>query len=452
MIRKYEFQRNTYHFYNEDELKYNENIYSIIIGKNGTGKSTMLSDIVTHLCRENENLFFKNSEIGFKEFHFSYIDVTDIPRNIIAVSSSPYDKFPLPRRLGDIDNYTYLGLRDLPSLNFGLSYMVKIIASLLESLMNTPYQWNNLASVLNYLGYEDEIFGKFGMNFNRNSFEELEDTLMDQFIGKRPMLRSINKRFFIDEFGDLNKDKFEHLRYLFHTKLEDIRLNRNVEFKLSSNGLDWLRPELFDLTLEDLLFLIHAGVIRLKDIALRKKDRGSVFSISQTSSGEQSVILSILGIASKITDQSIICIDEPEICLHPEWQEKYIQLLISTFSHFRKCHFIIATHSPQIISNLNIHNCFVISMEDASINNANRFIKNSIDFQLANVFRSPGFRNEYLSRIAFTLFTKVGKNKKFDQEDLDNYQMLKSVYKLLDNTDPVKELIAVVIELYRRYA
>lgn len=59
------------------------------------------------------------------------------------------------------------------------------------------------------------------------------------------------------------------------------------------------------------------------------------FSIKDASSGEQSIILSILGIASKIKDNSLICIDEPEICLHPEWQEKYIEILTQTFTNYK---------------------------------------------------------------------------------------------------------------------
>jgi predicted ATP-binding protein involved in virulence len=202
---------------------------------------------------------------------------------------------------------------------------------------------------------------------------------------------------------------------------------------------------------EQIVFLINSGILKLRDIGLVKKNRGSTFSIKDSSSGEQSVILSILGIASKITDNSIICIDEPEVCLHPEWQEKYIQILINTFRKFRRCHFIIATHSPQIISKLSPNNCFVISMDDAEINNANQYLNNSIDYQLASLFKTPGFKNEYLSRIAFIIFSKVGKYKKFDNDDLDKYKVLNAVYKSLDDSDPVKELISVITELYKKH-
>lgn len=51
----------------------------------------------------------------------------------------------------------------------------------------------------------------------------------------------------------------------------------------------------------------------------------------------------------------IILIDEPDLHLHLDWQKKYIQKLIDVFSTLDqkiKLHFIIATHSPFIISDL----------------------------------------------------------------------------------------------------
>ncbi len=51
----------------------------------------------------------------------------------------------------------------------------------------------------------------------------------------------------------------------------------------------------------------------------------------------------------------VILIDEPDLHLHLDWQKKYIQKLIDVFSTLDesiKLHFIIATHSPFIISDL----------------------------------------------------------------------------------------------------
>jgi len=51
----------------------------------------------------------------------------------------------------------------------------------------------------------------------------------------------------------------------------------------------------------------------------------------------------------------VILIDEPDLHLHLDWQKQYIQKLIDVFSTLDKnikLHFIIATHSPFIISDL----------------------------------------------------------------------------------------------------
>lgn len=51
----------------------------------------------------------------------------------------------------------------------------------------------------------------------------------------------------------------------------------------------------------------------------------------------------------------LILIDEPDLHLHLDWQRQYIAKLIDTFSTVPeniKMHFIIATHSPFIISDL----------------------------------------------------------------------------------------------------
>ncbi len=457
MIKSINFHNRQFEFIKHDDYTYEENIFTIIVGKNGTGKSTLLSSIVIELLENYTDRFYNENELGFRRISNNDLVIDSKPENIIAVSSSPFDKFPLTKKFNDIESYTYLGLRDLSSLNFGLSYMSKIISSLIESLYKNPSHWNNIAEVLDYLGYRDEISAKFSFNINKSTLEEFISNKISPeefFHNTRTYTRTLNRRFFQNEFGEIDIHKIDFLRSILKSIVQvdyEFRSNRLIHMNITHNGIDIESNEI-RLYSEQIVFLINSGILKLRDIGLVKKSRSSTFSIKDSSSGEQSVILSILGIASKITDNSIICIDEPEVCLHPEWQEKYIQILINTFRKFHQCHFFIATHSPQIISKLSPNNCFVISMEDAEINNANQYLNNSIDFQLASLFKTPGFKNEYLSRIAFTIFSKVGKYKKFDNDDLGNYKVLKTVYKSLDESDPVKELISVITELYKKYA
>ncbi len=451
MIEKIRFNNRTYDLIKRDDRIDDENIFTIIVGKNGTGKSTMLSSIVSLLTINYHDKFYDNNELGFRSFASSELLYDILPTNIIAVSSSPFDKFPLTIKINDVNNYTYLGLRDISSMNFGLSYMSKIISSLIESLYNNPSHWSNLSEVLNYLGFKDEIAAKFQFNLTKSA---IEDLLSESFNFKnffrisKYSTRNINRRFFHDENDEIEFGKLDYLRSILLDIINkyEFKSNKIIHITINRNGVN-IESNDTQLYSSQIIFLLNSGILKLRDVGLIKKDRGGVNSIKQSSSGEQSVILSILGIASRITHNSLICIDEPEICLHPEWQERYIQILIQTFSKFNNCHFIIATHSPQIISNLGERNCFIVSMEDAEINNAKLFINNSVDFQLANIFKSPGFKNEYLSRIAISIISKVGKYKKFDEEDINNFNIIKSQIKYLSDNDPIISLYRLIEDL-----
>src|SRR5690606_16931407 len=88
----------------------------------------------------------------------------------------------------------------------------------------------------------------------------------------------------------------------------------------------------------------------LEGIKIKKANKE--FSTGEISSGESSLLLSIVNIFSRIDRNSLILIDEPEISLHPNWQMKYMSFLKRAFSNFANCHFIITTHSHFIVSDL----------------------------------------------------------------------------------------------------
>ncbi len=455
MIKSLRFRNKKFEFINQADYKYGRNAFTVIVGKNGTGKSTLLSTIVLHALTEYRNRFYSQTDLGFSFDTIEHL-VSDDPSNIIAVSSSPFDKFPITKKQNDIGHYSYLGLRDGYAMNLGLSYMSKIFSSLVDSIYENHSHWNSLADVLNYLGYNKEILATLSFNYGR----ELLDELSAQISGtvKTVLIPSqgnkkLNRQFFIDTSGNIDSQKVTYIKEILSKIFSNKRfsLKRNIALVINHNGVLPGKQE-YELTGQEITSLISAGILSLKDINLFKEGTLTPFAIKDSSSGELSVILSILGIASRIKNNSIICIDEPEVCLHPEWQEKYIQILVNTFHRFTGCHFIIATHSPQIIANLDNQNCYVVSMETAKVKSAASLINKSVDFQLAQVFKSPGFKNEYLSRIALNLFVKIGKNKQFDEEDLSNYKILKTASKLLENDDPVKEIILVIFTLYKRYA
>lgn len=72
-------------------------------------------------------------------------------------------------------------------------------------------------------------------------------------------------------------------------------------------------------------------------------------SISCLSSGEKNDFVMFYRLIFNITKNSIVLIDEPEISLHIEWQEEYLDRLID-ICEMNGLQAIVATHSPNIVN------------------------------------------------------------------------------------------------------
>lgn len=449
MIDYYNLRNREVKLLERSQLIPEKNIFSILVGKNGTGKSTLLGQLTTDANRE---LAKRRKHEEEYENHSLFED--DFPRNfpseIIAVSTSPFDKFPI-YRVNKVKHYTYLGLRDVNSISIGLGYLSKIIGSLIESIYKQSSQAIEIGNVLEYLGYRDEIRINLDYSIHPRQFEEtfFSSNLFEEFDNRtNPIFRKINRQYFTNADNSLSERKLKRLQRTLQETFNRHYDYRNYNLIINRYGFDNVNNKQ---EIENLIFLFEAGIIRLRDVILTNVKDYESYSIKEASSGEQSIILSILGIASRIRNSCLILIDEPEICLHPQWQETYIDILTRTFDKYKNCHFIIATHSPLIISRLSNYNSFIVDMESGKVTNADRFINNSVDFQLANIFNHPGFKNEYLLRIAVSIFSNVSKNKAFSSKDDFNYEILNSQSHYLRQDDPVYDLYKTIKELKTIY-
>jgi len=187
-------------------------------------------------------------------------------------------------------------------------------------------------------------------------------------------------------------------------------------------------------------FLRGLNLIQLDDILVVKN---GVFegSIDQASSGEQSLLLAFLGVATAIKDNALVIIDEPEIGLHPEWQADFVTLLDTAFKNFSGCHFVLATHSPQILSLVGARPCAVVDMNTHETSDASTYWKRSSDFQLTEVFNAPGYRNEYLTREALTALQFIYSGLTDRPDFLNILKTLNHAFPNLAEDDPVKLLI-----------
>ena len=97
-----------------------------------------------------------------------------------------------------------------------------------------------------------------------------------------------------------------------------------------------------------------------KSIPIFTNSAGDKFDINELSSGEKQLFLRTLAIKMLNPENSIILIDEPELSLHPKWQQRIVDV-------YRKIgknnQIIIATHSPHILGSVKKENIMLLDKD-----------------------------------------------------------------------------------------
>jgi predicted ATP-binding protein involved in virulence len=142
-----------------------------------------------------------------------------------------------------------------------------------------------------------------------------------------------------------------------------------------------------------------------------------------------------LGERAVLDTEGIVLIDEIDMHLHPNWQQRIVDDLKRTFPNIQ---FIVTTHSPFVIQSLRAEE--VINL-DGSIVNENPFTKSieeiaEDEMDVQNVPRSAQFtKYQNIASQYFDLIEK-GKNSKDDKETAELKEQLDKL-ELEFNDDPV---------------
>jgi predicted ATPase len=436
---------------NSKHQNHNHNVFTIVVGKNGVGKSRLLANIANESLSKNKYAYL-NKE---------YVGNTDDVERVIAISTSPFDKFKLPPKknykyeIPPLDaEYKYVGMRSGVGTS-STSLIASATKGILESYIRKDDS-NRLKGVFDTLGFATDIRLILKPIFSLLKFQNFVETPLkvrtkiEETLGIDVPVRNLN------ELNTLKPYEIDELRIalnitenLFYKNEKNIFIELDLTQRKNKSELTSFISDTE--VLQAVNTLLNYNLIRLLDLKLYKLDFGSI-SLRRASSGEQCLLVIMLGIAGNIRDNSIVLIDEPEISLHPSWQENFMPLLIESFSNYKACHFIIATHSPQITSGLDSTNCFVTSLTKNEIYEASCFRQKSSDFQLAELFGAPGRMNEYISRVAFSLLSQINASKcvtEIEQCELDKLIELSTN---ISKDDPVNELIRTVKEVVKFYA
>lgn len=416
--------------FHDKDLSNQNNIFTIIVGKNGIGKSRLLREVINYYLHSDKNII-----------------PDQFPEKIIAVSTSAFDRFPLFRRELKNGLYQYNGVRS--PIGTGVSRLINSVGyGLIQNyLYSNKKDRKRTEKIFGFLDFRDE-FG-LSIRVNYNKLLQIKENKDKDLIELRGLIETTMTRKEAEEALHI----FDKLSNTFGLR-KDITPGHDSGFEIlfdnSERKCHFKGTKVDDETLKSILQLNQFNITSISDVNIQKKQIGDL-SLRKASSGEQCIFSMIFSIAGSIKDNSLIIIDEPEISLHPEWQEKYIEILSDAFSHYKNCQFIIASHSPQIVSRLRAKNSYVLSLHLGELFSSEIFSKRSSDFLLAEIFDSPGYRNEYVTRIAINLFAKVKSKKKLDSKDLETISRLREFKKLLDVNDPVYDLIISVEEIHEFY-
>lgn len=373
---------------------------AIIVGPNGSGKSFYLLDIA-------------------KEYRQR--------RSVTVLSNTPYGRL---NSLKDVNKFS-VG-------RFGASPKKMIKEAVLEALKREDSAFYHISSILEYCGY----YSRFGFRlegFTLRNIQQFKSFIDDasSFFGTEEGMRDFEiAQSFISRWNPGEVIWIDPAR-------------STHEFSQSREFAAILRCE---------SFLVRAKIIKEISVFLEKQGSNK-FELSNASSGELSLICSLIFLSISVKQNSIVLIDEPENSLHPAWQREYIGKIIAALA-YRNVSVVVATHSPLVVSGALAEHSNLVSVHQMTgtgpvrlklnhssassagieailwkafdvVTPANHFVSEEI------VDAMNRFERNQLSRSALTSLIRTMQEKSFDNQQGDFFD---AVLELVDKVDKNKRI------------
>lgn len=454
------------------------NYYTIVTGDNSCGKSSLLSKAVNYFLFSNKGSVFSGGVGLFEDPVVTSIKYLT-PSSIIAICNSRFDKFT-PSFI-----YEKQMQSELLNDNF-INYVHPEKSNSIKRSISDAV----LLSVKRRMEVSDEVYRKFDVDHNLcKAFEmfNVEPVLHVKF--------SISKKNAYDLTSYIESNRYLHFTFNSEKNTEDFYRNkahlqdtlRNFHQLLkayngNSSNLSLLYNSLTlindnklrkkDLEggfiniakknspiylqirsdkhhipeniVQDLIFL---EILNIDEVNVRRIDDAKEVNVSSLSSGQQTLLEHALIISSSAEPGCLICIDEPENSLHPEWQLNYMKFLSLLCHEDLNAHIMVATHSPQIVSGMQNDNGCVLSLkkrdfrkrslaeyeslppesEFYDLQSVSLYRNQSAGKQLMGIFKSPGYKNDFLLSKLILILSKQSKKispTKDDEKLIDEVKQL----------------------------
>jgi len=225
---------------------------------------------------------------------------------------------------------------------------------------NERQRRNLLISSFKYTRIDDVFLGKHDFTIEQGLIErrgELEDTLkqLDMFEGDAE--KEITKFFeslqnLLDrrDNDDDDKKKGMDVEWIIN-KAQINRINEFLQIiDNTKNKIDKISSRLDSfLNIVNSYYNETGKELRIDPLgrAVLKRPKGGVAGLDALSSGEKQILIIFANSILRSGNEKVFIIDEPELSLHLNWQERFVDDIKSLKTGAQ---FIFATHSPEIIS------------------------------------------------------------------------------------------------------
>lgn len=444
----------------------NKNYFSIITGENGCGKSSLLNRAVN-------------------SFAFKYIDKLEScqlmdgsiewPSRVIAICNARYSKFPrMMHVLRKNDNKPYnFYIHAEHDTEVGKS-LISIFGNVLREsfIKKTHSNSSGVSNAFRTIGIAPSFLIDIRINnLLIASYKRYEKNDFD--INKVPLNSDVdNVQKVIEWESGIENNNLSQAQVIDYLERNSDVINARCRVEFSAvDGIVKLSSDV-DLNSEFILSGINRGFLEPKNLKIQRMDSLRWVSYQDLSSGQLSLLINALILTTFVKKDALICIDEPENSLHPEWQLNYMSFLSDLCPLDAGCHFLIATHSPQIISGMTSDNgCIVSLLKDSPLNHihlrkikknqtgynsfyqelhsASSYLRRSADQQLIDIFNSPGFANESIIHRLILILTKITKKAPVNSSDFEYLDEIGEFIRSgrIDQFDPATQIFKQIKSL-----
>lgn len=446
-------------------------LYSVLIGCNGVGKSTLLKEMVdffvdlhAYINNFKQKMSSANkARLKGVKYHIDGVccEVIRIGRTfltkiddrflaskklrvptIVACNFGAFDKFPVQKVNGssqtryDVPYYKYVGAHVNGNMISSSAIAFRLLFALKENMDERQRQ--NLSSILDFIGYDHTITLNYSIVLRSKKNGSVYDHVL-QHVQKDKEYSKLT--------SEQRNNKVRELYDFYKNKEFAKQPTCNYDIDIDQNSLAANEDLNYIYKLKQYDLVQAASVVFYKN--------GKQIASEEMSSGEFAMLSMVLSISTAASDShTLILIDEPELSLHPNWQMTIIDNLDRALKD-QVCHLLIATHSHMLVSDLPMNRSSVSQWEKDKDGNliANRIEENTYGWSaeevLLKVFKTATDRNRYFGERIAKLLEQMGNDTITKEAVADELNELQEISQHLSDVDPMKMVLNTIIDAYK---